>query len=105
MFKCNDCGCEFETPEWSKEFHGLEYGYEINRYCPNCGSEDYIEGMPCDICGELAYGSDYCECCKDEAKKMLKIDFNHFGKAKMRDLIDLFNEVIDELYVEERSKK
>ena len=105
MFKCMDCGCEFEEPMEVREHHGLDYGYETLYVCPNCGETDYEEGIPCDICGEVAYKSNYCECCKEEAKEMIKVDFNHFGKANIMDLINLFNEVLDELYVEERSKK
>lgn len=105
MFKCNDCGCTFEEPETTREFHGLDYGYENQYSCPKCGSTDYEDSVACDICGENAWGSCFCEVCKREAKKMLKVDFGYFTSAKMDDLIDLFNESLDELYVEERCKK
>lgn len=105
MFKCMDCGWEFEEPKVNREYHGLEYGHEDRCYCPNCGSEDYKEGKACGICGEYAYDGDYCECCMDEAKDMLKVDFNHFGRQRRLDMIDLFTQALDKLYVEERSKR
>ncbi len=105
MFKCNDCGCIFEEPEQTREYHGLDYGYENQNSCPNCGSTDYEDSVSCDICGDYAWGSCYCDNCKGNAKDMLKIDFGHFAGARMTDLIDLFNESLDELYVEERRTK
>lgn len=105
MFKCNDCGCTFEEPDVTREFHRLDYGYENQYSCPNCGGTDYDDSTPCDICGEDAWGSCFCDTCKEEAKDMLKIDFGHFTGAKMADIIDLFTESLDELYVEERRKK
>lgn len=105
MFKCMDCGCTFEEPETTREFHGLDYGYENQYSCPYCGSTDYEDSVGCSICGNWAWGSCFCEDCKREAKKMLKVDFGYFTSAKMDDLIDLFNESLDELYVEERRKK
>lgn len=105
MFKCMDCGCEFEEPAVSREYHGLEYGYEERYSCPNCGGPDYKDSQPCDICGDYAWESCFCKNCREEAKDMLKIDLNHFiPQARMSDIIDLFTEALDELYVEERSK-
>lgn len=105
MFRCNDCGCTFEEPEVTREFHGLEYGYENQYTCPNCGGDDYKDSVKCDICGEDAWNGCFCDNCKDNAKSMLKVDFGHFTGARMTDLIDLFNVSLDELYVEERSKR
>ena len=105
MFKCNDCGCEFDTPETTREFHGLDYGYENQYSCPNCGGTDYEDSTPCTICGENAWGSDFCECCRDEAMDMLRIDFKSFGDQRMNDMIDLFTEALDKLYVDERRAK
>jgi len=106
MFKCMDCGCVFEEPKTTIEYHGLDYGYESQRSCPNCGSTDYKDSVACDICGEEAWGSCYCENCKSETRAMLKTDFNYFIKqGRMTDIIDMFTEVLDDLYVEERSNR
>jgi len=105
MFKCEDCGAVFEEPAVSREYHGLEYGYEERGHCPNCGSDDYTNSKVCDICGEPAWGSDYCEDCKEKAKEFLKIDFGYFESTSVEDLLDLFNEALDDLYVEERRRK
>lgn len=105
MFRCMDCGCEFEEPVESREYHGLDYGYERWYSCPNCGGTDYKDSENCDICGEMTWNGCFCDNCREEAKEMLEIDFKHFSSARMNDLIDLFNESLDELYVAERSKK
>lgn len=107
MFKCMDCGCEFEEPKVNREYHGLEYGHEDRCYCPNCGSEDYKEGHACDICGDEAFEEDYCDNCIETAKQYINTDFlsgDYIG-ARRSDLIDLFQIALDKLYVEERSKK
>lgn len=104
MYKCMDCGCEFEEPNFHNEYHGLDYGAEKMYECPNCGSTDYEDSNLCDICGKYAWGSCFCESCKETAKEMLRIDFGSFAGARMMDLIDLFNESLDDLNVEERSK-
>lgn len=102
MFRCNDCGCTFEEPNVYYENHGLDYGAEKMNECPNCHSTDYEDSTTCSICGEYAWGSDFCECCRDEAVDMLKIDFNHFGNQNIFDMIDLFTEALDKIYVNER---
>ncbi len=46
MFRCNDCGKEFEEPKVVPEYRGEFWGapaYEDEYYCPNCGSDDYEE--------------------------------------------------------------
>jgi len=42
MYKCNDCGREFEEPHEYIERHGFTDGlYETWRVCPCCGSPDF----------------------------------------------------------------
>lgn len=105
MFKCNDCGCIFEEPETTREFHGLDYGYENQFSCPNCGGTDYEDSQSCEICGEEAWGDCFCENCINEARLMLKVDFGHFPTARMESLTDLFAVALDKIYVDERMAK
>lgn len=108
MYKCSECGCEFENPAVSREYHGLEYGYEEKMVCPNCGEgiRDEDQGTPCKICGEEQFNSSgICEWCLDEARGMLMVDFNHFTNASIMDMIDLFTEAIEMIYVEEKAKE
>lgn len=109
MFKCKDCGCEFEEPKEIIEYHGLDYGYEKLYGCPHCGGGDYEESTTCDICGEPSWSGCFCDKCKDDVKFMLKIDFRYFDNAKMEDLFDLFSESLDEMRDDfkrsERSKR
>ena len=46
MWKCNECGCIFETPKVWKEDRGECWGtraYETMYGCPVCESSDYDE--------------------------------------------------------------
>ena len=42
MFKCRECGCEFDEPHTYEERHGFTHGpFEKWSECPQCGSCDY----------------------------------------------------------------
>ena len=42
MYKCRDCGAEFDEPYVYYERHGFTYGsFEKWSECPHCGSCDY----------------------------------------------------------------
>lgn len=42
MFKCRECGCEFDEPRTWVESHGFTHGpFERWTACPNCDSCDY----------------------------------------------------------------
>ena len=42
MFKCRECGCEFDEPHVYYERHGFTHGpFERGSECPHCGSCDY----------------------------------------------------------------
>ena len=42
MFKCRECGCEFNEPHTYVERHGFTSGpFEHWSECPQCGSCDY----------------------------------------------------------------
>ena len=42
MFKCRECGCEFDKPFTYVERHGFTHGpFERWGECPHCGSCDY----------------------------------------------------------------
>lgn len=46
MYKCNECGCEFEEPRVFQDYRGEFWGvpaYETMWVCPCCESEDYDE--------------------------------------------------------------
>ena len=110
MFKCKDCGCEFDEPKYNREYHGLEYGYEELGVCPSCGSTEYEEGVVCPICREEHFGDDrYCDWCVAEAKGALLYQFDEmkrqYSGIGTYDLIDLFEVAIDKIYVDERRKE
>ena len=46
MFKCLECGAEFEELEELIEPHG-----ETITACPHCGSDDVEAGNACELCG------------------------------------------------------
>lgn len=106
MYKCEDCGHEFEEPLILKERHGLDYGYEEIPVCPACMSSEYTKGTDCPICGEVSYKNHgFCDECMDEAKKLIREDFESLPPAHMSDLIDLLTNAVDEVYTEERRKE
>lgn len=42
MYKCRECGCEFNEPFTYVERHGFTHGpFEKFRECPCCGSCDF----------------------------------------------------------------
>lgn len=105
MFKCRNCGCEFEDPKLVPENRG-EGMWEDFYYCPNCGDYDYAEERRCDVCGEKHFNDgDYCDNCLEDAKDFLRTDFGHFPHGRIMDLIDLFNIALDDIYVEEKKKE
>ena len=64
MYRCNNCGAEFEQPRMMVESHGEKLGH-----CPNCLDVDYtdIEELHCDACedGYVEYkGERWCTDCK-----------------------------------------
>ena len=64
MYRCNNCGAEFENPRMMVESHGEKLGH-----CPNCLDIDYtdIETLHCDACedGYVEYkGERWCADCK-----------------------------------------
>ena len=64
MYRCNNCGAEFENPRMMVESHGEKLGH-----CPNCLDTDYtdIEELHCDACedGYVEYkGERWCTDCK-----------------------------------------
>lgn len=73
MFKCKKCGATFETPNYWKETHGLDFPpYEIFSKCPKCG-EDFEETIRCEICGERFLEDELsggcCDGCIDKYRK------------------------------------
>lgn len=52
MYRCENCGAEFETPKIIKEAHpyGESYAYEEWYTCPHCEDTDMIELHHCKDC-------------------------------------------------------
>lgn len=100
MWKCEN-GHEFEEFHEQREYHGLDYGYETFLVCPVCGAVGAIEDHPCEVCGEGTFNDKYCDTCLKVAKGMLKVDFKYMT-GRVSDLVDLFTEALDEIYVEDR---
>ena len=49
MFKCRECGCEFDEPHVYYESHGFDYGpREKWSECPHCSSCDYGDAYQVD---------------------------------------------------------
>lgn len=100
MFRCEDCGAEFEEFAKSRESHG-----EVWNVCPMCGSSDWKESAICEICGDRTYNKRFCDDCMRDAKKLIRSNFTHMPSGHLSDLIDLFTEALDAVYIEERRKE
>lgn len=64
MYRCMDCGAEFDKPRVIRESYGQEFAY-----CTNCLSENIedIEDLKCEACedGYVDYkGEKWCHECK-----------------------------------------
>ncbi len=56
IYKCNECGRLFDTPNHYFETHGLDTPpYEEIFACPYCDSFSYEETDVCDVCGKTDY--------------------------------------------------
>lgn len=49
MYICNICGCKFTDPD-VKGCCNERLGYEVEYYCPCCGSNAVEETVKCDAC-------------------------------------------------------
>lgn len=66
MYRCNDCGADFEKPKIERD------DWEEYYVCPRCGSEELDEMQPCAVCGNPAYlGETLCNACKVEFANMV----------------------------------
>ena len=69
MYKCSDCGSEFEAPNSVPDFTSEYWGARVTHYtsvCPSCGSDDYEEMDHCDICRTyIEAGTELCENCRE----------------------------------------
>lgn len=77
MFKCKECGCGFNTPDYEIIINRSEYwgGLVSEEYheecCPDCRSTNFEEANECLICGEAvladeSISSHICQICYDE---------------------------------------
>lgn len=83
MYKCLDCGHEFEDPKPETESYG-----QTLYYCPHCGSSEYHDTdlLKCSVCGEMIEdpAECYCEDCKHETRVVVADAF-----TKLADRADL----------------
>ena len=73
MYRCYDCGCEFDFPATWEEDRGECWGTRCTETvsgCPNCRG-DYEEIKRCPVCKEFHYESDLingvCEECREKS--------------------------------------
>lgn len=46
MYKCRECGCEFDEPRTYEERHGFTHGpFERFTVCPHCDSCDWDDAI------------------------------------------------------------
>lgn len=54
MYLCLNCNKLFENPIPIHEYHDELDDNQVEQYygCPHCRSNDYVETIQCDLCGE-----------------------------------------------------
>ena len=53
MYRCIDCGTEFEYPKKIREYLDDDTHFFAMYYgCPHCRSDDVEQVVVCDLCGE-----------------------------------------------------
>ena len=77
MYKCRNCGEEFEIPETESEFMGVCRGEDACLdfdVCPYCGYDDIVEDVGVDVYDDHIYPGD------------TYYDFDSCGKVLLKNL-------------------
>ena len=89
MFKCNNCGAEFE------EFDVINDNGEKWNVCPCCRGTEFDEAKKCEYCGNWFLESrvnEICEDCIDEIEvrfsKTLHNNFTEFERGVLNVIYD-----------------
>ena len=97
-YKCEDCGCVFESAEERRYYTRYEGELDPPSYhCPECGSEFFGPAERCEICGEWHFTEEMdggaCEECRDrlavKVRKALEDGFSEEEKIVMKELLEL----------------
>lgn len=84
MYKCDNCGAEFDYPDITRDFVSEYFGQPVTHMktvCPVCGRDDFEEMDTCDICGEhIPSGEGICDNCHE-----LVEDFASEIRGKLRE--------------------
>lgn len=88
MYRCTQCGAEFEEPRYIEErdpsYEGGIYGSQV---CPDCGSDDIEEGAVCGLCNMAFTDGEFCEDCKREVwARLMAIVRENFTDAEINAL-------------------
>ena len=82
MYKCNRCGYLFDEPNVVVERH-RELDFMDAEYidmCPNCGSGNYEEAYPCEMCGEYhSNDGPLCGDCREDLIYSIRELGNKYG--------------------------
>ncbi len=101
MYKCLDCGCEFDDPNYIKESHG-----ELYPHCPSCGGGNFteIEDFKCKACLGIKAEIDeeWCEECKTVVRQIMSYSVTKCLKtlglplSSGTQIIDAYQDVFDQ---------
>lgn len=99
MFKCADCGAEFEDPQIVSNGGG-DVGEDAYQ-CPECGSFYFNSADKCEICGKLYVREDstyeswvVCdECLERVVKKAMKVLEDNMGKKELEAFYDFYDTI------------
>lgn len=93
MYKCNNCGYEFEQSQM-KYINFAGETVEI-KVCPCCKADDYYEMNQCDLCGDYIADGDYCDSCKETVADWMLEAIKQIKRTTKADREDIIRAIVE----------
>lgn len=92
MFKCSDCKVVFSEP-FARTYTSGEYGDNTEFYCPDCGSEYFVEVVECPACDNWMdkHDGNVCISCHSYARRKLMQFAKLFSEAIREEMDEILN--------------
>ena len=90
MYKCTDCGANFDKPNVIKEDFGERWNV-----CPECGAVEFTEALQCKGCAEFFIedrSKSFCDDCLEELRlRFSSVLHNNFSDDEVEALNVIFD--------------
>ena len=96
MYRCLDCGAEFDEPQSWRERTGVQTddGYqEIIRVavCPRCHGPEYVTIVMCRVCGTYYLAGQGCPVCREKVIGKFRAFLNTLDSNERSELDELLD--------------